>query len=812
MMSSCRSASAVRLSVRAALASTVALAPIVTMAQEAASTESEGLQEVVVTAQFREERLQDAPLAITAVTEDMMRARGQDSIFEVTQQAPNVQIKKASGPYGASTSAFIRGVGQADYNFAFEPGVGMYIDDVYFPTLTGSAFEIIDLERVEVLRGPQGTLQGRNAIGGSVRLITRRPTGDGGGYAEVTVGRFDRLGAKAAGEFALADNLFLRVTGASNTQDGYVKRIDFACANPELAAQLGISSSSTGQTGCELGTLGGQSYTAGRAHLRWLPTDDLEINLIGDLTNDRSEASAMVLLDAHDIPALGPAWGPWFNVSKGGYYTYETFASTTSGFNPFSGFDRQPYSTPPINHFQGWGTALVVDYTINDSLAIKSITSHRELENDFATAHDGSPLAGETGFNWLDGHAFQQELRLNGTAGPVDFTLGLFYFTQKNRQRNRIDIGYIFGEGGFDFISDEVADSKSRAAFAHAVWHATDRLNVTVGLRYSDEEKNQLLSRLNSGDGGLTASELCAFKYAVGFGACFGAPSPLSSLYEAGGYAPVVTFADDRIDYRISIDYRWSDSFMTYVTNSTGFKSGGVSPRFFYATHILPFGMEELDAYEIGFKSDLFDRRLRVNGALFLNEYKDQQIGAPGSVCPGLDPPTPCLAIVNGQDSEYRGAELEATFRPAPATLIDFSASWIDAKYTRIDPAVLENPNFIRDPDAPPGIPEYKLSLGVQHGFALPNGSTLTPRIDYSYEAERKPAVSNAASVPAFGLVNARVTWLSADGEWETALGVTNLTDKYYFYNVFDISTSGAWTAAQPAPPREWSFTVRRSF
>lgn len=782
------------------------------MAQEAASTEGEGLQEVVVTAQFREERLQDAPLAITAVTEDMMRARGQDSIFEVTQQAPNVQIKKQSGPFGASTSAFIRGVGQSDYNFALEPGVGMYIDDVYFPTLTGSAFEIIDLERVEVLRGPQGTLQGRNAIGGSVRLITRKPTGDGDGYAEVTVGHFDRIGAKAAGEFALADNLFLRVTGASNSQDGYVKRIDFACANPELAAQLGIPSSSTGQTGCELGTLGGQSYTAGRAHLRWLATDDLEINLIGDLTNDRSEAAAMVLLEAQDIPLLGPAWGPWFNVGKEGYYTYETFASTTSGFNDFVGFERQPYSTPPINHFQGWGAALVVDYTINDSLAIKSITSHRELENDFATAHDGSPIAGETGFNSLDGHSFQQELRLSGTAGPVDYTVGLFYFTQKNRQRNRIDIGYTFGEGRFDFISDEVADSESRAAFAHAVWHATDRLNVTVGLRYSDEEKHQLLSRLDPGTGGQTASELCAFKYALAFAACSGTPSPLSPLYLAGGYAPIVTFADDRIDYRVSVDYRWSDSFMTYATHSTGFKSGGVSPRFFFVTHILPFGMEELDAYEIGFKSDLFDRRLRVNGALFLNEYKDQQTGAPGSVCPGLDPPAPCLAIVNAQDSEYRGAELEVTYRPTLATLIDFSASWIDAKYTRIDPAVLANPNFIRDPDAPPGIPEYKLSLGVQHGFTLPNGSTFTPRVDYSYEAERKPAVTNLRGVPAFGLVNARLMWLSADGEWETALGVTNLTDKYYFYNVFDISSFGGWTAAQPAPPREWSFTVRRSF
>ena len=780
--------------------------------EQPAAEDSGALQEVVVTAQFREERLQDTPIAITAVTDEMMRARGQDSIFEVTQQAPNVQIKKNSGPFGASTTAFIRGVGQGDFNFALEPGVGMYIDDVYFPTMTGSAFEIVDLERVEVLRGPQGTLQGRNAIGGSVRLITRKPTGEGGGYAELTTGRFNRLGAKAAGEFALADNLFLRLTGAANTQDGYVKRIDFACDQPAVAASLGISSTGVGGSDCEVGRLGGQSYTAGRANLRWLPNDQLEVNLIGDLTNDQSESAAMVLIDAKTIAALGPQWGPWFNVAKDGYYTYETFASNTSGPNALAGFTRTPYATPPINEFQGWGAALVIDYAISDTLSIKSISSKRELENSFATAHDGSPLAGETGFNELRGHSFQQELRLNGTAGPVDYTLGLFYFDQSNTNRNRIDIGYIFGQGSFDFVSQEVAESESRAAFAHAVWHVSERFNVTAGIRYSDEKKDQLLGRLNSGDGGLTPTEECVFKFAAGIPACFGAPSALSDLYVAGGFAPVVPFADDRIDYRLSLDYSWSDNFMTYITNSTGFKSGGVSPRFFFTTHILPFGVEELDAFELGFKTDLLDRRLRINGAIFLNDYTDQQVGAPGSVCPGLTPPAPCLATVNAQDSEYKGAELEFTYRPTPTTLIDLSGSFIDAKYTRIDPAVLLNPNFIQDPDGPPNIPQYKFSFGIQHGFTLSNGSTLTPRVDYNYEAERAPAVTNAATVESFDIINVRLTLASANGDWETAVGVTNLTDEYYFNNIFDISTFGGWTAGQPAPPQEWSLSFRRTF
>lgn len=776
--------------VRAAVASGLLLGlPALAVSAE---EEKVGLEEVVVTAQFREEKLQDTPLAITAVSDEMMRMRSQDSIYDVTQQAPSVLVKKASGPFGASASAFIRGVGQGDFNFTREPGVGMYIDDIYFPTLTGSAFEIVDLERVEILRGPQGTLQGRNAIGGAIRLITKKATADGGGYAELTTGRFDRTSVRSAGSFALADNLFLRVTGAAHSQDGYVKRLDFACANPTDPRVVAgaIGSASLGQKGCKTGTLGGQSYAAGRLNLRWLASEALEFNLFFDITNDDSEAAAMITPNAPVRPGLGtygaglPLYGPWFSTPKGQYITYENFTS------PNGGVTGAPWSAPPINDLNTKGVALVFDYMLNDVLSLKSITSKRWLANDFAAlGFDGSPLNGDTVFNELDGHSFQQELRLNGTTELVDFTLGAFYFNQKNRNTNRVDIGYIGFP--FDFISDELADSQSKALFAHGVFHLADRLDLTTGLRYSDEKKTQTLGRLDPTTGGRTASPL------------FGLP---------GGYAPPVTFADELLDYRVSLDYRFTDSLMAYVTHSTGYKSGGVSPRFFFASHILPYGVEKVKAYEAGFKSDLLDNTLRVNAAVFLNQYDDQQGGRPGGVCPELTPPAPCLADGNFVDSEYRGAELEVTWRPTADTVVDFSASTIDAKYTRISPITLANPNFIANPDAPPGQPKNKLALGVQHGFALGNGSTLTPRVDVSYESKKEPATDNLAVLPSQTITNARLTWRSADHDWETSVAVTNLTDKYYFYNSFDISSFGGWYAAQPAPPREWSLSVRRTF
>ena len=319
-------------------------------------------------------------------------------------------------------------------------------------------------------------------------------------------------------------------------------------------------------------------------------------------------------------------------------------------------------------------------------------------------------------------------------------------------------------------------------------------MNATGGIRYSDEKKSQLLGRLNSTDGGLTGSPTF--------------PELLPS-----GYPPIVTFTGNRVDYRIGLDYRLTDNLMVYASHSTGYKSGGVSPRFFYASHILPYGEEEVLAYETGFKTDLLDNTLRVNGAIFLNNYKDQQVGAPGSVCPQLTPPAPCLADFNLVDSRYWGAELEVNWHPTADTLIDLSGSYIAAKYTRgAAEQKAANPNFIDHPDAPPGIPQWKWSAGIQHTLHVGNAGSITPRIDVNHEDARKPNVTNLMAVPAFTVMNASLTWRAEDDGWEASVGVTNVFDKYYYNNIFDISSFGGWTAGQPAEPREWRFTVRRSF
>jgi len=170
------------------------------------------------------------------------------------------------------------------------------------------------------------------------------------------------------------------------------------------------------------------------------------------------------------------------------------------------------------------------------------------------------------------------------------------------------------------------------------------------------------------------------------------------------------------------------------------------------------------------------------------------------------------LAIGNYVDSRYWGAELEVSMRPTENTLIDLSGSYIAAKYTRISAITLANPAFIANPDAPPGVPQWKFSAGIQHTIEIGNAGSLTPRIDLNYESARVPNVTNLFTTPGFTVLNARLMWRSSDENWEVSAAVSNLTNKYYYYTTFDISSFGGWTAGQPAEPREWTLTVRRNF
>ena len=219
------------LSSKVLVGASLLVATAVSQALAQSATDNNALQEVVVTAQFRQQNLQQTPIAITAVNAAMLEARNQTDIAQVAAQAPNVTLTQNGAAFGSSMVAFIRGVGQTDFNLALEPGVGIYVDDVYHATLTGSVLDLLDLDRVEVLRGPQGTLAGKNSIGGSVKLFSKKPKGDGSGYVELTGGSYSRMDARGAADLALTETLFMRASFASKHHDGYVTRLDYDCAN-----------------------------------------------------------------------------------------------------------------------------------------------------------------------------------------------------------------------------------------------------------------------------------------------------------------------------------------------------------------------------------------------------------------------------------------------------------------------------------------------------------------------------------------------------------------------------------------------------
>ena len=257
------------------------------------------LDEIIVTATFRETNVQQTPIAITAVNAEMLELRGQSNIVEVANQAPNVTMTPAGQAAGSAMVTFIRGIGQTDFNYALEPGVGMYVDDVYYPNLTGSMVELLDIDRVEIARGPQGTLAGRNSIGGSVKIYSVEPTHNSNtGTAELVVGNYDQIQIKGAGDLTFVeDKLSARISGISSSRNGYVHRVDYKCTHPSWPGP-------TFQNGrldnCKLGDLGGESFTGGRLALLWTPSDNVRVKVLGDLINQDNESAPHVLTRVTD--------------------------------------------------------------------------------------------------------------------------------------------------------------------------------------------------------------------------------------------------------------------------------------------------------------------------------------------------------------------------------------------------------------------------------------------------------------------------------------------------------------------------------
>ncbi len=804
-------------------------------AQEGAENEFM-LEEITVTAEFTEKNLQEIPIAITAVTGETLEERAIKSVTDLGLIIPNSAIREQANAWGPNAYIGIRGVDQSDFIPAFEPGVVVYVDDVFNETVVGSTMDLVDLERVEVLRGPQGTLFGKNAIGGAIRLISKTPRGDNTGHLQVTYGELSRLDFSGSYDFSLIkDKLFARLSASSKRIDGYMDRLDFTCqmtanGTPELAGDFPstMRGYDFAQGNCKIGEKGGSETDAAKLMLRYLVTPKLEINVGVDYTEILADTGAETLIRGRDPNTTSSTaifadelYKERFGISiLGDHYV------PSDPFTVYESFEDPLYGIRwPDKVTQDYTNVFArADYDVTDDIHAKFIFGYREYQQVFPTAN-GQPFSFNAYVIDMRHDQTSYELRFNGSLFDerLDWTVGGYYYKTDTQFLGHItfgDFGIWLKETGMDaiigmpfgFDNNDEFENESTSVFAHGIFAITDKLSFTGGGRMTDESKS----------------------FAFDHTQLFQIEDPL----EYGG---------THWDWKLSADYAFTEDFMTYFTVATGFRSEGAQPRPYTKAQLLPTPDEKILMYEIGTKTQFFDNRLRVNAAAFYNIYDPRVSVTFGYQCTdplGDDPGAPnytgtcppdSWVAQNNMTPQYwnvyfsapgvsKGVELDILARPIRN--LDFNASigWYNYE-TDVDSDELGyiHPDYDLQAD-------WNYSAGLQYKIDFSDGSVLIPRIDMFYQGERttgavdrKPIPGNV--IPDYTLYNGRLTYSSAGGHWSISLEAQNLFDEFYWINypalkAYDGNTNDVVDAygvsyglqGTPGRPRTVALTLRYNF
>jgi iron complex outermembrane receptor protein len=726
------------------------------------------VEEVVVTALKRTERLQDTPVAITAFTRSDLQARNITNLATIATFTPNLVFDQGSGNTGGSTSSqiYIRGIGQADFLFTTEPGVGLYIDGVYLPRAIGSMMELVDVERIEVLKGPQGTLFGKNSVGGAISVITQAPQANFGGRAYGILGSNSRTDGFASMDVPLAPDLLSKVSVVRAKRDGYVDRVN------------------VGDTTGNMNSLGAA------AQLLWTPNAALSVRVSGDYTRKRERAIANTLVAVDPGAPLLGLWnalvGPVLGV------TYDARYVPTDPF--------VDYGTGPNNSdLDLWGVSATADYRIGDA-TLRSITAYRHQNADFAIDTDHSPITYINQGVIDRQRQFSQEFQITGKAldSRLTYVAGTMYFRETGHDEYRIlfapglyraleslPAGIIPGLGGagnpihvaLDYDGVIVGDIKSNsyAAYVHGEYALTDQLNLTAGVRYSLDKKTY---------------------------------SPRFDHLASGVTAYDLTTGDDWKAWtpKFGLDYHWTPAVMTYVSASRGYKSGGFNGRSTTAVVATnPFAPEYVWTYEAGFKTESFDRRLVLNGAFFYSDYTNLQLLTIAS-----DPNSGVVAVVeNAGAAKIQGFELELRATPLNRMHIDAGLGYLDGKYTKLDPTV----TAVTLDSTLAKTPKWTFTVGADYGVDL-GGVVATARVDYSYRAKVQNVANDLEILaqPGFSLWNATLRLEPSAADWSVTLFGTNLSDKRYITNGLSALDSLGPADVSYGRPREWGVRLDYRF
>jgi len=699
----------------------------------------------------------------------------------------------------------------------------------------GAAVDLLDVERVEVLKGPQGTLFGRNTIGGAMSVITRDPGKEFSARGDVTLGAFNRHDERGSIDIPLVDStLYLLMSFSSEQRDGYQRRIAFNPAtadvvNPITGAPYTGSTYTTDSPNfvraqsnySGSSTQGGQFSRTARVKLLFTPTDDFRLVLAGDLTDAPEESNPETFLRAY-ATTPGALFGFIYNACLGGIpldlgngnvctksrgTVGTSLANVAATSLPLGNFFRTgnidtTYATGSnFSNVRTFGASATADWRLSDSVSIKSITGYRRLESKFGTDVAATPNdMVDTSFT-MSQKQISEELQLSTRTlhDRLKSVVGAYYFTEQGGLLDTVT----FAEGLLQVYGPNSFKNNAWALFTHNNLALTERLGATFGVRYTAEDKH------------FTGGQSDLNNFANGFlgipAAAFPNPADPEVLFPIGENKRHFT----NTSVRAGLEYKLAPDVLSYASFAQGYKSGGWTTRLAVPvavsvaagapvdpTKAPQFDPEKAATYEVGIKSELLDHRLRVNGAAFWTNYTNMQIVA----APGFTFGAPWF--FNAGESRIRGFELESDARITAHFEANASVGFLDGRYTKLGDVALAGGMNLHDMLI--NLPRWTASLGGTYTVPMPSGRDGGVHFDYSFKDRMARDSLNTPELMAgsFGIINTSAFYGADSGNWQFVLGVANLTDKRYLVTGNNNPSVGVISGTYSAP-REWYFTVR---
>jgi iron complex outermembrane receptor protein len=760
-----------RLSAIIAVSSAATLNSGLALSQDSGNTT---LEEVVVTAQKREQNLQKVPVSITSYNAMELENKFITSITELEKSMPNTQFR-ASRATNSTLTAYIRGVGQQDPLWGFEPGVGVYVDDVYYARPQAAVLDVFDVERVEVLRGPQGTLYGKNTVGGALKYITKRMSGDTTAKVKVAVGDYGQQEITLSGQLPIIeDKLYVGAAIAKLERDGY------GDVNTGYDINTGTFSSKEDNYN--------KDVMVGRVNIEFKPSDNLFLRFAADSTNDESNQPCGT--QSNQTSLINPGTGQVFSASGD---PYDSDCGTTHKSN-----------------VENEGYSFTAEYDVSNELTLKYVYANREGETQQFIDFEATPLdAFDVPASYTDEQE-SHELQFNYTIDRLALVGGVYYFEGNSAGAFDVVLNNSAPPSNFmdgshlDLGIDGDVDTESLSFYLNGSYNLTETITVTAGVRSTEDDKNSNIRRHL-----LITSN--SFPYSTTQGSAFTYGNPANDTLLAVRTDISDKDADkswSKVSPSVKVDWQINDDVMVYVSYAEGFKSGGFDMRGDAVTNpniADGYDPETVETWEAGVKSQLLQDRLRLNFTVFDSDYKDMQL-----TVQSLQPAPIFFSsdVLNAGTATINGAELEAIAQITEGLSTSFMVGYMNAELDEVISGGVDVSNSWEMLNAPDWNGQFALNYAMNLGSA----GSLAMNTAVSYrDASRNfnNATCSCDQDKSYTLWDAGVNWYSDDEHWTAGLVVKNIEDKSYKTGGYNL---GSGELAFYGPPRTVTASLSYEF